>query len=315
VSYSETAPRARGDRATMPNFLVIGAAKAGTTALYRYLGQHPQIYTSSIKEPNFFALKGALPNFRGPGAGERINRWSVPDLEGYLALFEEVSNEKAVGEASPLYLYNEKVPERIRHYVPQARLVAVLRDPVERAYSSFLHLVRNGREPLSDFAQALAAEKERIRNNWEWIWHYKSMGFYHEQLSRYYEAFGRNQIRIYLHEDLEDNPLEVLRDLFSFLGVDDSFVPKVTSTRYNATGVPRSKTFDNILRSQNPLKAVLKPLLPKKLRRRLNVYLQNKLLVKPPFPEETRRRLVEEYREDVSNLQELIGRDLSGWLR
>ena len=175
---------------TMPNFLVIGAAKSGTTSLYHYLGQHPQVYVSPVKEPNFFALEGEKPDFRAPGSEERINSWSVTDVEAYRALFEGAGEEEALGEASAMYLYSEKAPGRIRHHLPNTKLVAVLRDPVERAYSSFLHLKRNGREPLDDFVEALEAEERRIRDNWEWIWHYKNMGFYHEQLRRYHEAFG-----------------------------------------------------------------------------------------------------------------------------
>ena len=298
----------------MPNFLVIGAAKSGTTSLYHYLAQHPDVFMSPVKEPNFFALEGEKPSFRAPGADERINRWSITDLEAYRKLFDGAAKEKAIGEASPLYLYSPKAPERIRHYAPEAKLIAVLRNPAERAYSSFLHLVRNGREPLTDFVRALRAEEERIQSNWEWIWHYENMGFYHTQLKRYYETFERGQIRVYLYEDLKNDPIGMLRDVYGFLGVDDSFTPN-TLSRYMVSGVPRSRALYAILRKPHPIKSVLKPLLPKGLRRRVLLNLQNRLLVKPPFPAEVRRNLTEAYREDVVKLQELIGRDLSAWLR
>ena len=299
---------------TLTNFLIIGAAKSGTSSLYRYMDQHPQIYMSPEKETNFFALEGEKLDFRSPGAQERIHRWSVTSIEDYRALFEGVRREKAIGEASPLYLYSPKAVERIRHHVPEARLIAVLRNPAERAYSSFLHMVRNGREPFSDFGRALEAEEQRIRSNWEWSWHHKNLGFYHAQLSRYYATFRREQIRVYLYEDFNEDPLGVLRDVFGFLGVDTSFTPKMT-LRYQATGIPRYKTLDAFLRTPNPFKSALKPFLPKKFRRYVNRYLQNHTLVKPPFPKEARRQLVEAYREDVLKLQGLIGRDLSSWLR
>ncbi len=298
----------------MPNFLIVGAAKAGTTSLYHYLGQHPDVYMSPVKEPNFFALEGERPNFRAPGAEERINRWSVTDPEEYRKLYEGTNGESALGEASPVYLYSEKAVRRIKHHVPEARLIVILRNPAERAYSGFLHLMLNGRETVKDFGEALALEEERKRENWDWIWHYKSMGFYHEQLSRYHDAFGREQIKVYLYEDLEGDPAGVVRDAYEFLGIDASFVPRPPA-RYNATGIPRSRRLNDLLRRDNPLKSALKPLVPKKFRRKLLMNMQNRILVKPPFPERERRQLMEGYREDVSKLQGLIGRDLSGWLR
>ncbi len=296
----------------MPNFLVIGAAKSGTTSLYHYLGQHPDVYMSPVKEPKFFALEGERPSFRGPGDGEAD---AVTTLEGYRALFGGANRESAVGEASPLYLYLEKAVDRIKHHVPEARFIAVLRDPVERAYSSFLHKVRDGRETTDDFAEALALEDERIREGWAYGWHYRRRGFYHEQLTRYYEAFGPEKIRVYLYEDLKREPGDLLRDAYGFLGVDDTFVPNL-SLKHNVSGVPRNRLVHSLLRGRNPIKTVVKPLLPEGLRKKLLVDLQRRNLSKaPPIPPEVRRALVEGYREDVSKLQGLIGRDLSGWLR
>lgn len=298
----------------LPNFLVIGAAKSGTASLYHYLGQHPQVYVSRDKEPNFFALEGEKLNYCSPEADKKINRWSVTHVDAYRELFKEVSTEKAIGEASPLYLYSPKAPDRIQHYVPEARLIAVLRNPVERAYSSFMHLRRNGRETLDDFAQALGAEEDRIQSNWEWIWHYKNMGFYHEQLKRYYETFDQEQIRVYLHEDLKKNPLGVLQDVYEFVGVDSSFVPDM-SLKYNVSGVPMSRTLYNFFKEPHPIKDALKPLFPEKFRRSLGMELRARMLAKPPLPTEIRGRLIEEYREDILKLEGLIQRDLSGWLR
>ena len=296
----------------MPNFLVIGAAKSGTTSLYHYLAQHPDVYMSPVKEPKFFALEGESPSFRGPGDGEAD---AVTTLEGYRALFEGANGESAVGEATPLYLYLERALGRIKHHVPEAKLIAVLRNPVERAYSSFLHKVRDGRETTTDFAEALALEEERIREGWAYGWHYKRRGFYHEQIVRYYEAFGREQIRVYLYEDLKRDPRALLRDAYGFLGVDDAFVPNL-SLKHNVSGIPKNKLVHSLLRGRNPVKTVLKPLLPEGLRKKLLVDLQRRNLEKaPPIPPEVRRGLLEEYCEDILKLQGLIGRDLSGWLR
>ncbi len=205
--------------------------------------------------------------------------------------------------------------------MPEAKLIAILRDPAERAYSNFLHQVRDGREPLSDFAEALQAEEDRIQSNWGPLWHYKQTGFYYAQLKRYYDVFKREQIKVYLYEDLNDDPISVLRDAYGFLGVDDAFTPDV-SMRYNVSGVPKNERLHALyefLNRTHPVKSILKPLLPQETRRRLRERLLNALrnqnLTKPPFPVVVRRQLVEGYREDILKLQELIQRDLSKWLR
>ncbi len=306
---------------TMPNFLVIGAQKSGTSALYRYLNQHPQIYMSGLKEPHFFAFEGERPTFQGPGDRELYDFIGVSDIETYHALFRGVSKEAAVGEASAYYLYLSRARDRIRHYLPGVKLIAVLRDPAERAYSNFLHMVRDNKEPLSDFARALEAEEDRRENNWGPLWHYKQVGFYHAQLERYYEVFEQEQIRVYLYEDLNDDPVSVLRDAYRFLGVDDTFAPDI-SKRYNVSGVPkneRSEALHNFFLHPHPIKSVVKPFLPQtvraRMRERLVNPLRNRILTKPAFPMQVRRQLTEAYREDISKLQELIQRDLSRWLQ
>ena len=156
---------------------------------------------SSVKEPKFFALEGRGIYFRGPGDREVMTQTSdnraVTTLEEYEALFEGVRGEKAIGEASPIYLHNDQAPGRIKHYISDVRLIAVLRDPVERAYSAYLHQVRDGREWLS-FPEALRAEEERVADEWAPGWRYKLVGFYHRHLTRYYELFGEERIRVYL---------------------------------------------------------------------------------------------------------------------
>ena len=298
---------------TLPNFLIIGASKSGTTSLYYYLGQHPEVYMSPVKEPKFFAFEGKKLDFRGPEAQERVNSKSVTQIEEYEALFEGVRGEKAIGEASPTYLHNSQAPGRIKHYVPEARLVAVWRNPVERAYSAYVQHVRDGRETLS-FSEALRAEESRIRDNWSPGWGYKRIGFYHRHLTRYYDLFGGDRIRVYLYEELSEDPVAVSRDIFGFLGVDDSFAPD-TSLRHNVSGIPRSHALRRLVKKPNVVRSALKLLLPEKTRKRISVNVQNWNLEKaPPMPEEARRELIEAYREDILRLQGLVGRDLSGWL-
>ena len=294
----------------MPNFLIIGAAKAGTTSLYGYLEQHPQVYMSSIKEPRFFALEGEKLDFRGPA--QSINHTSVTTLAEYSQLFQEVTSQTAIGEASTVYLSHPKAPERIKHYIPDVKLIAILRDPSERAFSSYLHLVRDGYETLS-FAEALEAEASRIKDNWQPLWYYKERGFYYQQLQRYFEIFAPEQIEIYLYEDLAKDSTGVIQNITRFLEVDDTFAPDLE--RKNVSGIPKNRLVQNLLTRKNPLKSVLKPLLPESLRQSViqNISKRN-LGAKPTLSPQMRQHLIAIYREDILKLQELIQRDLSSWL-
>lgn len=301
---------------TMPNFLIIGAAKSGTTALYRFLDQHPQIYMSPRKQPDFLAFEGKRPNYHWPGGKlAHVNRNPITSIEEYRALFEGVTDEISIGEASPSYLYISKAAEHIRQRLPDVKLIAILRDPVERAYSNYCHLARTGDEPFTDFLQAFRAEQTRILDNWAPFWHYKQMGLYYAQLKRYFDMFDREQIRVYLYEDLNANPLDVLQDIFRFLKVDDTFVSDVSS-RYNVARTPRIRALQRFLVHPSPIKSILRPILPEKPRRYLGKGIRGLNLVpgKPPLSPEVRRELIQEFRDDILKLQDLIQRDLSRWL-
>jgi hypothetical protein len=292
---------------TLPDFLIIGAQKAGTTALYHYLKQHPQIYMSPVKEPHFFTYEGEKLDSQGP------DRWltrPITKIAAYRALFQGVLNGMVVGEASPSYLYSSKAPERIWQYIPNVKLIAVLRHPVDRAYSNFLHCTQYVPEPLTDFAQALREEEARIRNNWSFLWHYQQKGFYYVQLKRYFNLFERDQIKVYLYEDLKTNPVGVLQDIFWFLGVDQTFAPDVT-TKHNVSGIPKNKVLHTLLMGLKPVITASKPLLPARVRQ----YAKNQILDKPPsLSPEVRQQMLQVYREDILQLQGLIQRDLSSWL-
>lgn len=296
---------------TMPNFLIIGAGKAGTSSIYYYLQQHPQVYMSPLKEPKFFALEGEPLNFQGPDR-DIVNRNSVNNLEAYQNLFRAVSTEIAIGEASPLYLYSPKAPARIKHYLPEAKLIAILRNPVERAFSSFTHLLREGYENLS-FEQALVVEENRIQKKWAPLWHYTQKGYYYEQLKRYFDIFDRGQIQVYLYEDLQANSTNVIQNIYNFVGVDNTFIPDLS--RKNVSGTPKSRIVHDLFTKDNLIKSLLKPFFPKQLRRNIaDITIRQNLGSKPMLSYETRHKLLQLYREDILQLQDLIQRDLSAWL-
>jgi hypothetical protein len=305
---------------TMPNFLIIGAAKAGTTSLHHYLGQHPEIYMSSVKEPSFFAFDAyrAYPEDFGGELERRLVRYSgrpgkTNTIEDYRALFEAVSSERAIGEASPVYLYTPRVPERIQHHVPDARLIVVLRNPVERALSDYVCSRGDRGGQLDNFVQRHreARSNESYRSSFR-LYGYVYQGLYHAHLARFLDVFGRDRIKICLHEDFQADNFGMLESVFEFLRVDKTFVPDV-STRYSVTGVPRSEFLRMLPAPLRALGRRVESSLPSGLRR-YTFALKKLYHVKPQLPPHIRRECVQVYQEDILQLQKLIERDLSAWL-
>ncbi len=300
---------------TMPNFLLIGAQKSGTTALYEYIQQHPQIFVSEVKEPGFFAVEGQRLDYRGRG-DTRHQRYLVTDLGRYQALFRRAKGELAIGEASNLHLYAPQAPGRIRHYLPRVKLLAILRNPIDRAHSAYRFLVRDGYEPLASFEEAVAAEDARIAANWHPDWHYTRLGFYYEQLKRYFDLFDHDQITVFTYDEFVADPSVVVRAIFRFLGVDETFVPDM-SQKHNVSGTTRSRLVHSLVWTPNAAKDLARRLLPKSAQRRLYAAIMQRNIVptRQELTEETRRSLVQLYREDILKLEALLGRDLSMWLQ
>jgi hypothetical protein len=301
---------------TMPNFLIIGAAKSGTTSLYHYLKQHPQIYMSAVKEPAFFAVDGTKFAFRGPWR-RWASRNTITNIEAYCALFQEVRDEVAIGEASTAYLVHPRAPERIKHYIPEVKLIAILRDPVKRAYSDYLMRRLYGEPPAADLGQAIRRREACVRKNWGLGQRYVDVGFYYTHLKRYFDIFDPAQIKVHLYEDFKTDPVSILQDIFRFLGVDETFIPDL-SFEYNVGGIPKHEVWRAFLTRLNLIKPALKPIIPATLRQRIANHLSNlqrRGLVKPPPLEpDVRAELIQIYREDILKLQDLIRRDLSRWL-
>lgn len=294
-----------------PNFFVIGAARSGTTSLYHYLKNHPDVFMSPIKETNFFAYEGENMEFRS------VIRFPIVTTEAYLALFQRASMAKAVGEASPLYFYSRYAAERILEFCPEAKLIAILRHPVDRAYSSFHLHVRDGDEKRT-FARAVRQEREGIQDASLRFGqrNYLRFGLYSRYLSTYFQLFERRQIEVYLFDDLTASPLALMRNLFQFLEVDATFVPDV-SLRHNAAGVP-SNWYWRLLLTKSTLTRTLRRLLPAGVRHHaleVQAAARSRHLVKPQLSLELRRELTEFYRPDILKLEDLIQRDLSGWLK
>ena len=297
----------------LPNFLIIGAPKSGTTSLAYYLQQHPDVFMCPFKECCFFLAEHSRLQFDGPGDRE-LNERIVTDISAYEQLFNTVSTETAVGEATVWYMYAPQAATNIKRHIPDVRIIAVLRNPVERALSSYSMTVREGRETCS-LEDALAQEEQRIAANWEFIWHYRAAGLYCEQLQRYFDIFDRSQLRVYLYEDFRTAPQDVMRDIFRFIEVDSRFQPD-TAIRLNVSGRPRVRFLQNLLSGRSAVRSVSRRLLPKRVRSRIRASLYGANLAPPPsLPPATATALHEAYAEDVAKLSVLIDRDLSAWTR
>jgi hypothetical protein len=294
----------------LPNFIVIGAAKCGTTSLHRYLNQHPQIFMSAYGEPSYFAHQDEVLNFQGPGDAE----WKfVTDLTAYEALFDGARGEKAIGEISPRYLYFEKSAERMRALIPKVRIIAILRNPVDRAYSHFLMNTQRHCEPAATLMEAVELERDRVHKNWGWDWRYVSLGLYHQQLKRYYDLFPVDQIKVILYDDFRDNPVGMIQDLFHFLGVDESFVPDM-SKRERPQYLAKSKGLDQWVSQPSSFKKIFHGWVGANTRKRIKDWiLQRNSAAVPPLAVDIRQALDQKFRADRVQLQKLIGRDLSRW--
>ena len=292
-----------------PTFIIIGAMKAATTSLYTYLKQHPNIFMTTIKEPMFFNNLDQKTEYILKGKAKK----NIETFEEYYALFN-TSKEAAKGEASPGYIYNEKCAQLIKKHLPEVKIIAILRQPVDRAYSNFLHARRSDKEPISTFEDAFNAEEDRKEKKWSPLYHYKSKGLYFQQLQRYYELFSKEQIKVILFEDIIKNPKSITQDIFKFLGVDTTFTPN-TSKKANVSGKPKGIAGWVIMkmRKKNLIPNIeFRKILPEKIVQFILKTIYSK-------PEKINTDLIKKltkkhYREDIKKLEKLISRDLSHWL-
>jgi hypothetical protein len=296
----------------LPDFLIIGAARAGTTALHSYLRQSPDIFMPRHKEPNFFAFEDEALNCKGPGA-EFINN-SVTRLTDYQALFNPAHQHARLGEASPLYLFAPKAPERIAHHVPHVRMVAILRNPVEQAFSHYLYATKYRIEPIADFTEALRREDERMSLGWQPLFGYSRFPRYAEQLERFFARFPHDQILIRTYEDYLSDPVRLIADIMAHVGADATFRPDMRE-KMNAGGRPKNAVFQDFLMKSNPLTRAIGVVVPKGMRLRIRDRLAAlNMRREDSMPKAARTILLDRLGDDIRRLGPMVGRDLSSWL-
>jgi Sulfotransferase family len=301
---------------TLPDFLLIGAPKSGTTALHTALAAHPQLFMSAVKEPKFFLTGEEPPPSRGGGPGDvqtyREHIWRRDDYE---ALFGAAPPGALCGESTPFYLYDRDAQRRIRRLIPGARLIVVLRDPVERAHSNWTHLWSAGLEPVGDFVRACEAEDRRVAAGWAAFWHYTRLGRYGDQLDHLFTQFAREQVHILRYRELVASPLAALDGICAFLGVQQGLLTEVP--RENVTVHPHTSLSHTTVSRLARGAARAGRHLPAgaALTRRLEQLLQRGAGERKPLTWQQRQAVLPYFENDVRLLEKVMEADFGDWLQ
>ncbi len=292
------------DQLKLPNFFIVGAPKAGTTSLYYYLSEHPEVFMSPVKEPNFFSfeeIEAQKLYYKEKGIG---------DFKEYLNLFKGAKDEKVIGEASVSYLFYPKVPLKIKKLIPDAKIIIILRNPIERAYSHYLMDYKLGYINIP-FEEVVY---KKTNSKWANLYYqqYIELGFYYQQVKRYIDIFGENQVKIFFSENLKNEPKKVIFSLFSFLKINIDFSPNNTKL-YNTYEMPKNRIFRKLY-SFNFFRKSIKKIIPSsylKIVKKTFFYKDRK----PDLNKELKKHLRKLYKEDIKKLEILINKDLSVWYK
>ena len=297
----------------LPNFLIVGAAKCGTSSLHNYLNQHPNIFMPSfneeginVKEPQFL-VKDKVKN--------RLH-FGVWTWEKYQSLFTQVKQQKAIGESSVFYLfyYQDAINEIKNRLGNDIKIIIMLRNPIDRAYSAFQHVSRGLKEQQT-FEHSIQIEKGRLEQdrNLTPMVMYKEMGMYYKMVKAYLDSF--KDVHIILHEDFSFSTSTVVKEVFQFLGVDKN--QKINSDmHYNVGGKSWStNTLKKVFVTENKLKTVMKKMVPKKARKTIRDILTRPFIKQVSMKKKTREDLIRYFRKDIKKLAILINKDLTNWTK
>jgi hypothetical protein len=300
-----------------PDFFLVGAPKAGTSALHAALAQHPHLFMSPVKEPKYYMCGDSPPPaYKGPGDAHSSQEW-VWQRDRYLALFDDAPEGTLRGESTPFYLYNRDARRRIAVDAPGARLVAVLRDPVDRAYSNWMHLWVDGLEPRADIVAACEREQERIDNGWAPFWHYRGLGMYGRQVADLFDHFPREQVLLLRYKELVTDAEGTLNRVCRFLGVEEGRVEAVPSdnSRVFVPDSVRTRTIGPVIRAGAMAGQFLPPQVWRKVSRPLVEQLhRGGSDDRPRLTAEQRLALLEPHRADIALLERVTGESFGEWL-
>ena len=298
---------------SLPNFLIIGAAKSGTTSLQEYLSQHDEIFFPTSKEPNYFALADRSLPLPGPAPPKVLQALlyskSYTNFNDYQALFHDARENQQLGEASVRYFYFPEASEKIKETIPDVKLILILREPVSRLYSHYCMNMQYQLETL-DLLDAIEAEPDRIAKKWGWDWHYTGLGMYAKQLRRYYDLFPKEQIKVFLYDDFVADPVKTTQEICRFINVSDNFTPDM-SKRGKVAYRGNNKILDRWLHWPSKSRRALQKLLPYKVYLSMvqTLHEANSSPV-PKLDRELKEELKKHFTEDVNELGNLLNREI-----
>jgi hypothetical protein len=310
-------PQMSGPLHRLPQFVIAGAPKAGTTALHAALATHPGLYLSPVKEPKYYLTDGRPPPRRyqrGPGDAHSAQEWAWR-REDYLALFDGAPAGTVRGESTPFYLYDRAAQARLAADVPGIKVIVVVRDPVDRAYSNWAHLRADGLEPVADFLAAVRLEEQRIAAGWAPFWHYRALGRYGEQLRDLYRHVPRQQVFLLRYRQLVDAPAQTLDRVSEFLGVPAGIAHTVAAENVKpfVADTRRHRLLAGMARAGAVVGACAPPQLWRQVSRPLLAALHAGRAPRPPLPVEARREVLAPLLPDVALLEELTGQSFADW--
>jgi len=292
----------------VPDFMIVGAAKCGTTSIANYLSQHSKIFVPNVKECRFFSEM--TPNFKGPG-DYVVNQEMVTNIDDYSNLFDNASEGSHLCDASVDYLYYyENTIKKIKEIYPKGeypKIIISLRNPSNRTFSMYSHLRRDLRETLS-LNEAINAEKTRENDNWEWVWQYTKASKYYQQVKYFYENYDRDKIKVIIYEDFVKDINQGIEDILSFLDLPSQTID--TNTVYNKSGEAKSIFLQKMIVNKGPLMRGVKKLFPQKIKD----YFVNKNIESVKITEDQKLFLNEFFKDDIKDLEKLLERDLTVWL-
>ncbi|HAE34638.1 MAG: sulfotransferase domain-containing protein [Chitinophagales bacterium] len=311
----------------LPTFIVVGANKGGTTSLFHYLQQHPEVYLSPLKEPHYFSkdidpeqfskgfahnkLRDIAAYVSGPMTDHK-HAGFVRSWDHYCKLFKFANGAKAIGELSTSYLYSSAAAREIREALGDIRIIICLRNPINRAYSHYRMNLWTGNSKAKTFMQALREDQTHEPKVWGNAHLYVEIGLYYEQVKRYYEQFSPDHIKIIFSQELRKHPEKVVRDLYEFIGVNPDFQPDTTG-RFNEVYTPKFKGLTWFL-NKTGIRPMIKRLSGQRMKQAVVKTMFRNKEDKGSMTDEERNYLADIYREDVDQLSKLIGCDLNHWI-
>ncbi|ETN95788.1 sulfotransferase [Zhouia amylolytica] len=299
----------RGKQKQLPDFLIVGVARCGTTSLFHYLNQHPKIGFPVKKEPKYFSSLHI--NFPQKGIGDStVDNKIVKDLNTYTNLFNGLKDFPLLGEASSDYFYYHKntIPE-IKRTLGDVPIIISIRNPIERSFSAYNNLVRDGRENLS-FSLALEKEDERSSAGWDWMWAYTQGSLYAEGIKAFQENFSK--VKVVLFDEIQENPAKVLNDIEQFLDIE-AYNDYDTSVKYSPSGSPKNKLIKLISSRNSKVINGVRNSVMNIIPRSVLEKIAKGFYAKDDLDNMLKKQLNEIFKEDIEKTEVLIGKSLNSW--